>query len=62
VTGNTYPVEGRETDSRHPREHSAIGVSPEREQRWNAHCSLESLRASSPRRLPAVQSLETRRR
>jgi outer membrane protein assembly factor BamB len=26
VTGNTYPEEGRETDARHPREHTAVGV------------------------------------
>jgi outer membrane protein assembly factor BamB len=28
VTGNTYPEAGRETDARHPSEHTAIGVSP----------------------------------
>lgn len=26
VTGNTYPEDGRETDARHPTEHTAVGV------------------------------------
>ncbi|WP_254822269.1 PQQ-binding-like beta-propeller repeat protein [Haloglomus halophilum] len=26
VTGNTYPEAGRETEARHPREHTAVGV------------------------------------
>ncbi|MBX0324247.1 PQQ-binding-like beta-propeller repeat protein [Halomicroarcula sp. F13] len=34
VTGNTYPEEGRETDARHPREHTAVGVSLEGTERW----------------------------
>lgn len=29
VTGNTYPEEGRETDARHPNEHTAVGVDDE---------------------------------
>ena len=36
VTGNTYPEEGRETDARHPREHTAVGVSPDGDRRWGA--------------------------
>jgi outer membrane protein assembly factor BamB len=36
VTGNTYPEEGRETDSRHPREHTAFGFTPAGTQRWTA--------------------------
>lgn len=36
VTGNTYPEEGRETDARHPREHSAIGISSEGDVSWEA--------------------------
>ncbi len=36
VTGNTYPEEGRETDQRHPNEHTAIGYTPAGEQRWEA--------------------------
>ena len=36
VTGNTYPEEGRETDARHPREHTAVGVSPDGDRRWDA--------------------------
>ncbi|GCF13467.1 transcriptional regulator [Haloarcula mannanilytica] len=36
VTGNTYPEEGRETDARHPHEHTAIGVSPDGDRRWDA--------------------------
>lgn len=34
VTGNTFPEEGRETDVRHPREHTVVGVSPGGEVRW----------------------------
>ncbi len=34
VTGNTYPEEGRETDARHPNEHTAVGVTPGGERRW----------------------------
>jgi len=29
VTGNTYPEDGRETDARHPNEHTAVGVTPD---------------------------------
>ena len=36
VTGNTYPEEGRETDARHPNEHTAVGVSLDGERRWSA--------------------------
>ncbi|MFB6223396.1 MAG: PQQ-binding-like beta-propeller repeat protein [Haloarcula sp.] len=36
VTGNTYPEDGRETDARHPTEHTAIGVSPDGDRRWDA--------------------------
>jgi outer membrane protein assembly factor BamB len=36
VTGNTYPQEGRETDARHPAEHTAIGVTASGERRWTA--------------------------
>ncbi|WP_226009980.1 PQQ-binding-like beta-propeller repeat protein [Halomicrobium salinisoli] len=36
VTGNTYPEEGRETEARHPDEHTAVGVSLDGEQRWSA--------------------------
>jgi outer membrane protein assembly factor BamB len=36
VTGNTYPEEGRETDARHPGEHTAFGYGPEGERRWTA--------------------------
>jgi hypothetical protein len=36
VTGNTYPVNGRETASRHPDEHAAVGVSPAGARRWRA--------------------------
>ncbi|MFB6206385.1 MAG: transcriptional regulator [Haloglomus sp.] len=35
VTGNTYPEAGRETEARHPREHTAIGVRDGAE-RWTA--------------------------
>ncbi|MFB6270977.1 MAG: PQQ-binding-like beta-propeller repeat protein, partial [Halobacterium sp.] len=31
VTGNTYPEDGRETDARHPNEHTAVGVTPDGE-------------------------------
>jgi len=34
VTGNTYPTDGRETDARHPAEHTVIGVSLDGERRW----------------------------
>jgi outer membrane protein assembly factor BamB len=36
VTGNTYPEDGRETDARHPLEHTAVGVSLDGERRWEA--------------------------
>ncbi|EMA00615.1 Outer membrane protein assembly factor BamB, contains PQQ-like beta-propeller repeat [Haloarcula vallismortis] len=36
ITGNTYPEEGRETDARHPSEHTAIGVSTDGDHRWDA--------------------------
>jgi len=36
VTGNTYPEEGRQTDARHPNEHTAVGVSLAGERRWSA--------------------------
>ncbi|MFB6220013.1 MAG: transcriptional regulator [Halolamina sp.] len=34
VLGNSYPEEGRETDARHPAEHTAVGVDPGGEERW----------------------------
>ena len=34
LTGNTYPVEGRETDARHPHEHTAFGYTLEGERRF----------------------------
>ncbi|WP_336002690.1 PQQ-binding-like beta-propeller repeat protein [Halorientalis halophila] len=34
VTGNTYPEEGRETDARHPMEHTGVGVSLGGERNW----------------------------
>ncbi|WP_276252327.1 PQQ-binding-like beta-propeller repeat protein [Haloarcula rara] len=36
VTGNTYPEDGRETDVRHPEEHTAVGVSLDGHRRWSA--------------------------
>ncbi|EMA19614.1 MULTISPECIES: outer membrane protein assembly factor BamB family protein [Haloarcula] len=36
VTGNTYPEEGRETEARHPTEHTVVGVSPDGDRRWDA--------------------------
>jgi outer membrane protein assembly factor BamB len=36
VTGNTYPEAGRETDVRHPNEHTAIGISLDGERNWSA--------------------------
>ena len=36
VTGNTYPMDGRETDVRHPEEHTAVGVSLGGDRRWSA--------------------------
>jgi outer membrane protein assembly factor BamB len=35
VTGNTYPEEGRETEARHPREHTAVGVDECGAERWS---------------------------
>jgi outer membrane protein assembly factor BamB len=35
VTGNTYPEEGRQTESRHPDEHTAFGYTPEGEWAWS---------------------------
>jgi len=34
VTGNTYPEEGREAESLHPAEHTAVGYSREGGRRW----------------------------
>jgi outer membrane protein assembly factor BamB len=34
VTGNTYPEDGRETDVRHPNEHTAVGVAPDGSRRF----------------------------
>ncbi|MBX0297316.1 PQQ-binding-like beta-propeller repeat protein [Haloarcula nitratireducens] len=36
VTGNTYPEGGRETEARHPAEHTAVGVSPDGGRRWSS--------------------------
>ncbi|MFC4408269.1 outer membrane protein assembly factor BamB family protein [Haloarchaeobius iranensis] len=36
VTGNTYPMDGRETTSLHPREHTALGYAPDGECVWTA--------------------------
>lgn len=36
VTGNTYSTEGRETASLHPREHAALGYTPDGECVWTA--------------------------
>jgi len=36
VTGNTYATEGRETESLHPTEHTAFGVTPGGECTWTA--------------------------
>lgn len=36
VTGNTYPEDGRETATRHPNEHTAVGVSLDGGERWSA--------------------------
>ncbi|WP_435101255.1 PQQ-binding-like beta-propeller repeat protein [Halarchaeum sp. P4] len=36
VTGNTYAEDGRETDSLHPREHTAFGYAPDGERAWTA--------------------------
>jgi len=36
VTGNSYPEAGRETEARHPDEHTAIGVTPDGERTWRA--------------------------
>lgn len=36
VTGNTYAIEGRETASLHPREHTAFGYTAEGESAWSA--------------------------
>ncbi|WP_267161175.1 outer membrane protein assembly factor BamB family protein [Halovenus salina] len=36
LTGNTYPQEGRETDERHPNEHTAVGVGADGTVRWEA--------------------------
>ncbi|MDG5776327.1 PQQ-binding-like beta-propeller repeat protein [Haloarculaceae archaeon H-GB2-1] len=34
VTGNTYPEEGRETESNHPDDHTVFGYSPDGEREW----------------------------
>ncbi|MDL5363115.1 PQQ-binding-like beta-propeller repeat protein [Halalkalicoccus sp. NIPERK01] len=36
VTGNTYSTDGRETESLHPREHTALGYTADGERVWTA--------------------------
>jgi len=36
ITGNTYSMDGRETESLHPNEHTAVGVSRSGDPRWRA--------------------------
>ncbi|WP_435143606.1 PQQ-binding-like beta-propeller repeat protein [Halobaculum sp. P14] len=36
VTGNTFPEDGRETDRRHPNEHTAVGFDADGNRRWRS--------------------------
>ncbi|TQQ79244.1 transcriptional regulator [Halonotius terrestris] len=36
LTGNTYPVEGRETEGQHPHEHRLVAVNTEGSELWDA--------------------------
>ncbi|ERH05700.1 MAG: hypothetical protein J07HN4v3_01304 [Halonotius sp. J07HN4] len=36
LTGNTYPVEGRETDGQHPNEHRIVGLDATGDELWDA--------------------------
>ncbi|MFB6293158.1 MAG: transcriptional regulator, partial [Halonotius sp.] len=35
LTGNTYPVEGRETDGQHPNEHRIVGLDGDGNELWD---------------------------
>ena len=35
LTGNTYPVEGRETDGQHPKEHRIVGLNGDGNELWD---------------------------
>lgn len=63
VTGNTYAVEGRETASLHPREHSAFGYTSDGEPDWTASVGgfAGELGADGPRvAVPGAQHFRTR--
>lgn len=63
VTGNTYPEEGRETDSRHPDEHTVFGFTPAGTQRWTASVGgfAAEIAADGDRiAVPGAQNFRTR--
>lgn len=63
VTGNTYPEEGRETDARHPNEHTAIGVSPDGKRRFESSVggfTHEIATAGDSLAVPAAQHFRDR--
>jgi outer membrane protein assembly factor BamB len=63
LTGNTYPVEGRETDARHPDEHTAVGYTLEGERRFEESVGgfLTGLGTDGNRLVaPAGQNFRTR--
>jgi outer membrane protein assembly factor BamB len=63
VTGNTYPTEGRETDSLHPDEHTAFGYAADGERAWSAAVSgfAGELAADGDRvAVPGAQHFRTR--
>ncbi|PSP61361.1 transcriptional regulator [Halobacteriales archaeon QH_8_64_26] len=63
LTGNTYPVEGRETESRHPDEHTAFGYSLDGDRRWSERVGgfVTDLGTDSNRlAVPRAQNFRTR--
>ena len=63
LTGNTYPTEGRETESRHPDEHTAFGYSLDGDRRWSERVGgfVTDLGTDSNRlAVPRAQNFRTR--
>jgi outer membrane protein assembly factor BamB len=63
VTGNTYPVEGRRTDARHPKEHAVVGFDVHGERRWRGSAGgfASGIATDGPRlAVPGAQNFRAR--
>lgn len=63
VTGNTYAVESRETESLHPNEHTVFGLSADGEKRWSEAIGgfAHGIDAAGDRiAIPSAQQFRTR--